>query len=733
MKKLKVILLAGTAAGAMGLGLTAGAHHSKPVDVKAATETTVYYAVPSEVVGNYIVKLNVNFRGDGDWWNIYPMEKTLDTLDGKDVYRCTYNDAYDGVGCMQFQLYNGDNYVSQQQPIGGWTSVGDYNGKIYVHNTGWSESIYTPGLESYIPMTSSFFTNWTDDAGSFRNVGANCWNGKSLNALGSVMDGCLDHEGWTGTLNSRRWRQTTEWIYFQYGCANNNHVGEASDVKLVFKLWASADAENPSYVHDFHNDTFSQTTMLLRNYRIPSEEYAALNGDFYMSVDLVDGRGNDYGANEFGYLHVNQTHEQVSDAQWLYYTRCVEGEARSVDDLRSHYYFNGSLRDGFVTGFAESFNTQFSFDNNWMKDSYGNDDGDRHQDRVISHSTYRNGSNMPFNSEGGFFKGWYGEGNDDYEGHVYGYVASDWSIYRFVSKPFRLPDNGLVSIKMAGNGASLHLLDFDGGHGDLAWVDCRTFTSAGDEIPIATTGKNVCTMVNHVINFSKYAGRLVQIGIADVANGEKAGGWQAAYFDELRADYTSLPGLNIDIVEQDYSGKTYSAIPDKYVGAVEGDGGVDYALDDGPESDTSPLKKASSFVTDYLNYFRNYRDNGNNFCSVHTSDEAKAFINRFNGVDETGLNSAERDLVLASDDYRRANATNVNWSTIAPDKLSLRDSLVYIAEVNNMSLLNVGAQASGYIAFLSKETNTAIIIVISLVSVTALGLLLFVRKRKIAR
>ena len=57
-----------------------------------------------------------------------------------------------------------------------------------------------------------------------------------------------------------------------------------------------------------------------------------------MSVDLVDGRGDDYGANEFGYLHVNQTHQQVSDAQWRYFNNCSDGEAASVNDLRKHYY-----------------------------------------------------------------------------------------------------------------------------------------------------------------------------------------------------------------------------------------------------------------------------------------------------------------------------------------------------------------------------------------------------------
>ena len=732
MKKFKALLLAGVAVGVLGVGavgVAVGAHHTQVKQVKAATETTVYYAVPSATVGNYLVKLNVNFKGDGEDWHQYTMDKTLDTYNGNDVYRCTYTDAYDGVGVMQFQLYDGDAYVDQQQPIGAWTTVDNYNGKIYVHNLGWSN--YTPGLETYIPMTSAFFTNWTDDAGTFRGVGANCWNGKPLNALGSVMDGCLDHEWWTGTLTSRKWHQTTQWIYFQYGCANNSHVGEASDVKMTFKLWASADAETPAYEHDFHNDTFSQTTLLLRNYMIPTTEFNALGGDFYMSIDFFDGRTDDYGANEFGYLHVNQTHEQVSDAQWYYYTHCVEGEAKSVDQLRENYYLNGSLRDGFVTGFAESFDTQYSFNINWMKDNYGNDVGERHQDRAISHSTYRanQGTNMPFNSKNGFFKGWYGAGNDDREGHVYGYVASDDSVYRFVSKPFRLPANGLVSVMMAGNSASLHLIDFDGGHDDLAWVDCKTFVTAGsveEQNPIALTGKNVCTMVRHVINFSKYAGRLVQIGIADVAN--KAGGWNAVYFDELKADYDAVPSLHLDVVEQDKDYKSYSVFNDVYVKATEGDGGVDYAHDDGPAIDESPLFEANQVWLYYLSNVRGGRE-GQNVCNVLTTVETKAFLNAYND-----LSVAAKQLVCASDDFQRIGSGD--WWKINPTifdaehQYNLAHTIQYLGEVNNIPVvvyrndMVVGSTAFYY------DTNMIMIIVLAATLILTVGLLVFYKKKR---
>ena len=101
----------------------------------AGTETTVYYTASTSVIGTYTVKLNVNFKGDGDDWHQYTMTKTDRTYNDDPVYSYTYTDAYDGVGVMQFQLYDGDTWKSQKQPISNWTGVGTYNGKMFVHST----------------------------------------------------------------------------------------------------------------------------------------------------------------------------------------------------------------------------------------------------------------------------------------------------------------------------------------------------------------------------------------------------------------------------------------------------------------------------------------------------------------------------------------------------------------------------------------------------------------------
>ena len=140
----KGLIITTALAMVLGAGVAVGAHQAKTQRVEAATSTTVYYAVSSSVVGTYTVKLNVNFKGDGNDWHQYTMNKETDTFDGKDVYSYTYTDAYDGVGVMQFQLYDGETWIMQQEPINSWTTVGNYNGKVWVHNDGWYT--YTPDV-----------------------------------------------------------------------------------------------------------------------------------------------------------------------------------------------------------------------------------------------------------------------------------------------------------------------------------------------------------------------------------------------------------------------------------------------------------------------------------------------------------------------------------------------------------------------------------------------------------
>lgn len=109
----------------------------------AETATTVYYTASESVIGSYTVKLNVNLKGDGDEWRQYDMTKTDLSYNGDPVYTYSYTDMYDGVGVMQFQLYEGETWKSQNEAINTWTFATEYNGKMFVHAT--NQWVAAPG------------------------------------------------------------------------------------------------------------------------------------------------------------------------------------------------------------------------------------------------------------------------------------------------------------------------------------------------------------------------------------------------------------------------------------------------------------------------------------------------------------------------------------------------------------------------------------------------------------
>ena len=166
--------------------------------------------------------------------------------------------------------------------------------------------------ESYIQMESDFFTNWVNEAGSFGDQNSTFWDDNhSFQALGSFFRG-ESAEGWTGTLTSRTWKQHTQYIYFQFGGAQNFDIQfDAAHINIHYG----------NHQVSMYNDTFVGNPMLLRYYKIPDAIYLDLmdgHDDFDMYIEVVDYQTKDYGFVNFGNLHVNQSAAQVSDAMRLY-------------------------------------------------------------------------------------------------------------------------------------------------------------------------------------------------------------------------------------------------------------------------------------------------------------------------------------------------------------------------------------------------------------------------------
>ena len=454
--------------------------------------------------------------------------------------------------------------------------------------------------ETEISVGPGFFYDMDPNAGQFGDANSVFWDTYSFNSMGTFFRG-ESAEGWTGTLVSRTWTQYTQYVYFTWSAQNNSD-------NVYLKFYYEGCGDNPIILK---NTAFVENPMMLWYAKIPDEAFRAFNGNgFEMHVELVDNATADYGFNNFGYLHANQTVEQVSDAMRYYINHLRapidDWEITKQRDILNHYFHNGYLKEVFyraVDNIDEDFESNSDFLNHWYKDTnYDNYlANNRHVDNLIGTDSYRNGSNMPFNKTGeGYFKGWYEGGINQ------GYIDSDEPIYRFVSRPFVLKGNGLVSIKMAGRAASLHVIDAETRE-DLAWADLRSYSDDGDENNQALSGFNTVTMVKHFINLEAYVGKTIQLALADVYSEN----WAASYFDDLKTCYESYPALNYEVVKQENETLTsYAVYRDRYIASthIENDpNGLKYKLgtDVYPNVDETPIYEEYIFLNKYFSSVRN--------------------------------------------------------------------------------------------------------------------------------
>ena len=207
------LLFSSILATVLGMGVIGGVvaaknTESKPVEkVGAATSTTLYYAISSTDVGSYTVKCNVNRKGDGDDYAQYTMAKQSGTYHGLKIYKSTFTDLYDGLGCIQFQLYSGSTWISQDQPFGprSWTSASTYNGKMWVHGqTGWKTYSTDPSTTSKTLYIDA--TNWS-------SIGSNTpkchywidWGDGNSTSYNDVDGANITAVSGGGTYSNKKW------------------------------------------------------------------------------------------------------------------------------------------------------------------------------------------------------------------------------------------------------------------------------------------------------------------------------------------------------------------------------------------------------------------------------------------------------------------------------------------------------------------------------------------------
>ena len=521
--------------------------------------------------------------------------------------------------------------------------------------------------ESKITVNEGFFTNWDASAGYIGDQNSTFWDEHyHFQAVDTFFCG-ESNEAWHGTLTSRKWTQHTQYIYFQFGAANNNEELDPVHLNIHYG----------PYQYPFYNDTFVGNPMLLRSFKIPDTAYNALKSegeDFEMYIEIVDncvgGYQDAYCFANFGYLNVNQTEDSTSDALRWFINNLNrdnrEWEVNKRKQILENYYLNGSLRDLFLKTYddiSDGFDNNNDFINHWYFDwhYFNGANWDLHFDRAIGFDAYRPdaGTNMPFNKTGnGYFRGWFE--NDELGGFVHG----DNSRYRFLSRPFVVSGTGLVSVKMAGT-ASLHVVDV-ATRQDLAWGNLLTFNTEGDQANLASNDFNTVTMVRHVINLEAYLGRAVQLAIADT----ETGGWSAMYVDELVTNYQTYPGFKVDTFTQTNNSGTFNGYKvDKYINSKVFDDennptGLRYVLESGVNQendnriinhiDNSPSKEAYDFLQ---NYYSTLRSPNNEFNYANVSSSVKEnLINSY-----AALSYKARSIVKASTDVRYNDTFIAQW------------------------------------------------------------------------
>ena len=475
----------------------------------------------------------------------------------------------------------------------------------------------------YMPFNNTNFTETGDHGyarlGHIRTQNETTWSGR-FNALDSFFtgEGSGVNENESGYFDSVSWYQkkANPYVYFTLAGNSRNYI------EVLRK-------SNNTVLGSINNDQFNGNPMVMNYIEIDTstlsedeEVFLRIHDDSYQ-----DDQGG-YRFVTFGYCHVNATDKDVSDAIWTHINSLtiaydagnVEANYRIRETM--NFYLNGKastdgillLSDDKNISANENFDNNATFLNNWYRDTTYDfvtwDDNGYHEsaninDRydkgwgsIISNGAQHRHERMPFNKTGsGFFKGYREapEGTDD----VTGFMDTDRSKYRFVSKPFVLSGTGFVSIKMSGHPASLHVLR---GNTDLAFIDVKTNSRKGVNTNI-TTGYNCLTMVRHVINLSAFKGQVIQLAIADVNCNTDYG---AANFDELITKYDSNPTFQVDKVVQYDSINNYYL--DYYVPKTNSNNGVgvDYTDDVNYNfvSDDSPVNEAYNFLKGYYEKLR---------------------------------------------------------------------------------------------------------------------------------
>jgi fibro-slime domain-containing protein len=141
-------------------------------DSVGGTATTIYFT-PSldsnvssycnddgSVKSGYTLRANYKVgTNNNDAWYYVNMTVDSGTYNGKKVYKASFTDSYNGLGVLQFQIYEGGTYKAQHEVFNTWNAVANYNGMLY-NGSAWVDykKVYDAVASDAIKNRSDLYT-----------------------------------------------------------------------------------------------------------------------------------------------------------------------------------------------------------------------------------------------------------------------------------------------------------------------------------------------------------------------------------------------------------------------------------------------------------------------------------------------------------------------------------------------------------------------------------------------
>ena len=158
-------------------------------NVWGGNNVKVYCAIKVSDLNCYTLKVNANI-GNNNTWRQYTMEKLDETYEGRLIYQATIVEEYGGVDGLQFQLYKGNEWQSQQQPYKSWTTSSTFANKLYVYDTdNWitktndpSYTVYFVNKEGWTGTIKAYA--WNSDCDKNKD-----WSGADMTSTGNTYKG----------------------------------------------------------------------------------------------------------------------------------------------------------------------------------------------------------------------------------------------------------------------------------------------------------------------------------------------------------------------------------------------------------------------------------------------------------------------------------------------------------------------------------------------------------------